>query len=101
MATAGFEYILLTEEDKECVRNNMMGAVMEQISNKPIQKQYIRSLKFICIHDFPAKLPNLFPQIIQLLQQKNQVSVYSGLLGLFALVSKYEFELDEDREPLY
>ena len=29
------------------------------------------------------------------------LSVYAGLLGLFALAARYEFELDEDREQLH
>jgi len=35
------------------------------------------------------------------LNQNNQLSIYTGLLGLFALCARYEFEMDEDREPLY
>ena len=56
----GTEYILLQESDKVMVRENLMAALFQQISNKPIQKQYIRSLKEICIHDYPEKCPNLF-----------------------------------------
>lgn len=55
----------------------------------------------ICIQDFPEKLPNIMDQIMNLLQQKNQISVFAGLQGLYALCSRYEFELDEQREPLY
>lgn len=35
------------------------------------------------------------------LKEKNQISVFTGLQGLYALCSRYEFELDEQREPLY
>lgn len=28
-------------------------------------------------------------------------AVYTGLLALLGLVQKYEYELEEDREPLY
>ena len=34
------------------------------------------------------------------MNQSNQLAVYAGLLGLLALTSRYEFELDEEREPL-
>lgn len=78
-----------------------MGALFEQIQNKPIIKQYIRSLKNICAQDYPAKLPNLFTQVMSYLNQHNQLSIYTGLLGLFALAARFEFELDEDREPLF
>jgi importin-7 len=47
-------------------------------------------------------LPNLFPQIMQYLQNTNsRESVYTGLQGLFALAARFEFELDEDRLPLH
>jgi hypothetical protein len=55
----------------------------------------------ICVHDYPDKLPNLFNQIMELLQIQDQVSVYAGLQGLFALAARYEFELDEDRLALH
>jgi len=55
----------------------------------------------ICVHDYPEKLPNVFNQIMNYLTQKNQISVFAGLQGLFALASRYEFELDEEREPLH
>lgn len=64
-------------------------------------KQYIRSLKMICVHDYPDKLPNLFGQILELLTVNDQISVYAGLQGLFALAARYEFELDEDRLALH
>jgi importin-7 len=101
LATSGFDFILLNEADKQCVRDNIMDAVLAQVQNKPIQKQFIRSLKMICIHDYPEKLPNLFPQCLAFLQKNEQLAVYAGLQGLFALAARYEFELDEDREPLH
>lgn len=53
--SGGIDYIILDQSDKECVRNNLMHAIFEQVQNKPIVKQYIRSLKQICIYDFPEK----------------------------------------------
>jgi len=38
---------------------------------------------------------------MQHLSTHNQLSIYTGLQGLFALAARYEFELDEDREPLF
>lgn len=97
----GIDYIVLNEEDKKCVRENLMRAVFEQVTNKPIIKQYTRSLKKICERDFPQSLPNLFGQIMGYLNEQNQQSIYAGLLGLQTLASRYEFELDEEREPLF
>jgi hypothetical protein len=73
IAQVGFDYILLDEQDKECVRNNIMAAVCEQVQVKLIQKQYVRSLKYICSHDYPSKLPNLLPQIMSYLKSQNQL----------------------------
>ena len=73
----------------------------EQVNNKPIVKQYIRSLKYICVKDYPEKFPSFFEQIMGYLGQNNPQSIYTGLLGLYALTARYEFELDEEREPLF
>jgi 2-keto-3-deoxy-L-rhamnonate aldolase RhmA len=67
VATSGFDFVLIDEADKQCVRENIMGAIFAQVANKPIQKQYIRSLKMICVHDYPDKLPNLFNQCLEFL----------------------------------
>ena len=55
----------------------------------------------ICLQDYPDRFPNLFSQIMSYLNQNNQLSIYTGLLGLFALCGRFEFEMDEDRIPLY
>lgn len=78
-----------------------MEALLEQVSNKPIIKQYIRSMKMICIQDYPDKLPNLVGQILGYLKTHNQLAIYAGLQGLFALASRFEFEMEEEREPLF
>ena len=36
VATSGFDYILIDEGDKQCVRENIMGAIQSQVQNKPI-----------------------------------------------------------------
>lgn len=35
------------------------------------------------------------------MNSKDELKVYTGLSGLFALTSRYEFELEEEREPLF
>jgi hypothetical protein len=35
------------------------------------------------------------------LDYNNEKGIVTGLLALLSLVRKYEFEMDEDREPLY
>lgn len=36
LATSGFDYILIDEADKQCVRENIMDAVLAQVQNKKI-----------------------------------------------------------------
>lgn len=53
-------------------------------------------------HDYPQKWPMLLTNDIPTyLNSNNEKGIYSGLLALFGLVKKYEFELEEDRVPLY
>ena len=35
------------------------------------------------------------------MNSNDELKVFTGLSGLFALTSRYEFELDEDRQPLF
>jgi hypothetical protein len=58
-------------------------------------------MKMICVHDYPDNLPNFFNKIMEFMQAKDELKVYTGLSGLLALTSRYEFELDEDRQPLF
>ena len=58
-------------------------------------------MKMICVHDYPDNLPTFLDKIIEFLNSKDELKVYSGLTGLLALTSGYEFELDEDRQPLF
>ena len=47
------------------------------------------------------KLPNFLGQIMALLKMKDSKGkVYAGLQGLRALTARYEFEMDDEREPL-
>ena len=52
--------IVIAEDDKRNVRNNIMPAILDKINNKSIIEQYKRALRKICIYDYPDKLPNLF-----------------------------------------
>ena len=58
-------------------------------------------MKQICIQDYPEKMPDLVGDILKYLKMESTQAVYTGLMGLYALCSKYQFELDEAREPLY
>lgn len=56
----------------------------------------------ICRLDYPERWPTLLNVDIQnTLNSQNEKGIYTGLLALFALVKRYEYEMDEDRELLY
>jgi len=51
--------------------------------------------------DYPEKWTSLLTKDIPTyLNSNNEKGIYTGLLALFALVKKYEFELEDDRIPL-
>lgn len=53
-------------------------------------------------YDYPEKWSDLLKRDIFLyLNSNNEKGIYTGLLALFGLVKKYEYELEEDRVPLY
>ena len=72
-------WILLDEVDKKFIRDNIMQAICSEVENKQIQKQYTRTLKQICIDDYPKNFPNLFPGIMSFLRSKDLKQVYTGL----------------------
>ncbi len=40
-------------------------------------------------------------EIIEYLNQQDERAVITGMLGLKSLCKKYEYEMDEERNPLY
>lgn len=51
--------------------------------------------------DYPTQWSGLDAQIMNALNYNDEKGITTGLLTLLSLVRKYEFEMDEDREPLY
>lgn len=73
-----------------------------ECDNQVILKQYIRCITSITRHDYPEKWPTLLTNDIPTyLNSKNEKGIYTGLVALLALVKKYEFELEDDRKPLF
>jgi hypothetical protein len=52
-------------------------------------------------YDYPAKWPGVIGLVQGALTSGNEQAIMTGLQALFALVKKYEYEMDEDREPLF
>jgi hypothetical protein len=61
----------------------------------------VRCITTIARFDYPQRWPNIVAEIVQYLSTNDEKSVMTGLYGLKGLVKKYEYELQEEREPLY
>ena len=100
----GFEYIILDPSDKALVRESIMQSLYMRQENRQIVKQYVRCVTTIARFDYPDQWQSFLPQIGQLIQQGQQgddKALIVGLQGLKGLVKKYEYEMDDDREPLH
>ena len=95
----GFRYVILTEEDKNYVRTNIVSK-MYNCTNRAIQKQYVRSIITVCRFDYPEKWPTITQDISNALQSGNDRGIYTGCIALYCLLKKYEFEIYEGRGPL-
>jgi len=82
------------------VRDNIMRCLYLN-KNKAIEKQYVRSITTIARFDYPERWPNIVAEIVQYLSTNDEKSVMTGLHGLKGLVKKYEYELQDERDPLY
>ena len=100
ITVTGFNFIILSEEDKTYVRTNII-AKMFQCQNRLVTKQYIRCIIMICRFDYPLKWPSLLSDISNALTSGNDKGVLTGCVALFCLAKKYEYEMDEAREPLF
>ena len=80
----------------------MIVKMMFDCDHPTILKQYVRCIKNIARLDYPEKWPTLLSHDIPtLLNMEGEKAVYTGLLALLGLVQKYEYEMEEDREPLF
>ena len=74
---------------------------MFENEDQRVNKQYMRSVITICRMDYPDHWPNMMNDIKNALSSGNEKGVLTGLQALFCLTKKFEFELEEEREPLY
>lgn len=92
--------MIIDEQDKQNVRTSIVEKMYQQ-TNQVIIKQYTRCITTMARFDYPEKWPTLLTNDIpNALNSKNERGIYTGLLALFGLVKKYEYEMDSDREPL-
>lgn len=73
-----------------------------QCEEKPVIKQYVRCVTQMAKTDYPHKWQTLLVDITNALNSfPNEKGVLTGLYALHGLVKKYEYEMDEDRSPLF
>jgi len=95
----GFDFVIIGEADKQQVRDNIISCLCKATDPRIIN-QYKRCIAKMALFDYPHSWPNLLQEANHFLSQQDEKSVLSGLTALYCLVKKYEFELDEDRQPL-
>lgn len=103
ISVVGFDFIILDPQDKVLVRENIMQS-LHMTRNKKISKQYVRCITIIARYDHPDSWPNFLLQIGQFLiegQKSDEKAVLAGLLALKGLVKKYEYEMEDERQPLF
>ena len=74
---------------------------MFHCENRLVMKQYVRCIITIARFDYPENWPSLTQNISEALQSGNDKGILTGLISLFCLVKKYEYELDDSRQQLY
>lgn len=102
IAITGFQYVILDEATDKHQLRMMIVQKMYECDYPLVLKQYERCIRSIARLDYPNKWPTLLTHDIpNLLQTDGEKAVYTGLLALLGLVQKYEYELEDDRVPLY
>lgn len=95
--------VLLSDDDKEFVRVNLVGALLSE-PEKSVQALFAETLHSIAIHDFPSRWPTLLPTLLQAISMSNDGSqalrVHNALLALRKVCKRYEFKPREQRGPL-
>jgi hypothetical protein len=66
----GFEFIIISQQDKEAVRANILAKMFE-CTIAVINKQYTRCLMTLSRYDYPAQWPGVVPLVQQALGSGN------------------------------
>lgn len=61
----------------------------------------MRCIITICRFDYPEKWPTLLNDISSALQSGNDKGILTGCVALFCLAKKFEYEIDEGRQPIF
>lgn len=96
----GFDFIVFEAGDKQTVREHIVSCMSRSTHIKVI-KQYERCITTIARMDYPERWPSLLQEVAAYLGSQEERNVHTGLIALKCLVKKYEYEMDDERKPLY
>jgi hypothetical protein len=61
----------LPAEDKALLKHNILNCIIHNLQDDLIKVQYEEIVKQIAMEDFPAKWPEILPQITEALSQQS------------------------------
>ena len=73
---------------------------MATIKHKKVLKQYEVIVKDVAQRDYPDRWQSADQEIANYLGSQNPELIYVGLLVLKNIISKYEYEIDEGKDPV-
>jgi hypothetical protein len=85
----------IADEDKQALRARIVPVLVA--AAPPVRAQIIPMLQKILAYDFPAKWPDFLDVTVQLLNQQDAQSVFSGVQCLLAICKIYRFKAGENR----
>jgi hypothetical protein len=95
----GFRFIIIGEEDKMFVRDNILELIL-QCKDDDVVRQLNYAVECIVRTDFPDKWPSLGEQIRAYIHTEDETKILLGLESLKSVCKRYEFEYGVGRKPL-
>lgn len=95
------DVFVVSNEDKEFIRNNIIEAIMKKKTNKFIYKQLLQAFKFMTAEDFKEKCdPQIINQIVEILNSDDLRCVEMGVKLIRKLIKNYEYRSEQKRGPM-
>ena len=97
------EIIIISDEDKNCIRNNILEGLVYIVEKENIQilKQFNQCIKKILKFDYKECWSNNYIDcIIKCINTQNQKIIYAGIILIFQLSKLFQFE-DKEQQKIY
>ena len=100
ICSSGFRYIILAEEDKNYVKNNILELILH-CKDEDVNRQLNYAVEWIVRNDFPDKWPLLANKVKDYIHdQEDEIKILLGLETLRSVCKRYEYEYEAKRNPL-